>query len=459
MFDLNIVILFLLGYFAVFYGFSRYFQNFGSTKDGYLVANRNAGVFESTLAVIGCWLTALGFMVSGQQFYNNGWIGLFWFTIPQLFGMLIMGWLTFSINRKIPNGYTISKWIRDDYGTSVAVLFQLAFVFASFGNLTMTFTTLFKYIKFIDIGNAPLITFIILAGTVLYSIKGGLKTSLQTGAIQTLINIVLIATIIYFGLSAIPEQSLADYTNGVKNITDIFDPTLMKTFAITAFLTLITGPLMSSTHHQKAFAQQNKSPWKAWALGAPGYVIVEVFAALLGLIAFTLGVKADNLSTMQFTFAQTLGLVPVALLGVIMLNITCIVIDSHGNGAASIIANDFIKDEKNSVFVSKVALAGLALLSWIVALYQFDLTYILFTYGIVRMNLFIILIGILLSDTLFTKRGVFWAGVIMTPITVTLGIYAMNNKIPDLNVTASILAMFWTPLMAFILSKLMKEKQ
>lgn len=458
MFELSTVLLFLTGYFAIFYGISRFVQqSYGASKVGYVVANRDAGLVESSIAVVACWLTALGAMVSGQQLFNNGWVGYFWFTVPQILGMLIFGWMTLKINEKIPNGYTISQWIREEYGVSVSSLFQLVFIFACFGNLIMTFTTVFKYIKFIEIGNAALISFIVMAGTILYSIRGGLKTSLRTGAVQTIINIAIMFALIYLGMETIPDKAVTDFLTGRKHITDLFDYNLMITFGITAFIAFITGPAMSATHHQKGFAQQNKTAWKAWAIGAPAYLIVQTIVAFVGVIALAQGLEVTDLNTMQFMFAKSLGAAGLALVGVLLLNIACIVIDAHGNGIANIVSNDFVRDEKHSVLVSKITLAVAGFIAWAVALAQFDLTYIFFTYGILRVNLFIILIAILAGWISYSRRGIFWAGAVMCPATVALGIYAMNTKQPLLNVTASTVAMFGTPLIAYALSKILKK--
>ena len=214
---------------------------------------------------------------------------------------------------------------------------------------------------------------------------------------------------------------------------------------------------MSATHHQKSFAQQNKTPWKAWAIGAPGYLIAQTLVAFIGVMALAQGLEVADLGTMQFLFAKGFGALGLALMGILLLNIACVVIDAHGNGIASIVANDFVNDEKNSILVSKITLAVAGLISWLIALAQFDLTYIFFTYGILRTNLFIILIAVLAGWVVYTRRGIFWAGVIMCPLTVTLGIYAMNTKQPLLNVTASVLAMFGTPIIAYLLSKILQN--
>ena len=446
----------MIGYFALFYAISRLTNQFGTTKESYIVANHNAGLVESTLGMMGCWLTGLGLMTSATQFFNNGWVGYFWFTAPQILGMLLFAWMTVKINDRVPNGYTTSEWIRDTFGIGVGGIFQIVFIFACFGNLATTFTAVFKYIKFIEIGNAALITGLIVAGTSLYSFKGGIKTSLLTSSIQTVLNIILMSALAIIGFNALPDTDVGNFLTGKKHITDIIDSTLMITFGITAFLTLITGPMMSATHHQKSYAQQKKQPWKAWAWGAPGYLVLQTIVASLGVLALAWGGTVTDPSIAELEFLKFVGVGSLAIFGVVLLNIACVIIDAHGNAIASIIANDFVKDPTKSLMTARWTMVVVAFVTWLIALQNIDLTYILFTYGVLRVNLFFILIGILFT-TLFTRQGIFWTAIVMCPTTVTLGLYAMNTKQPILNVVASCVAMFVTPIIALGMSKLLKN--
>jgi len=457
MFDLTAVFTFILFYFLAFYGISRLTNSYGNTKEGYIVANRNAGVIESTMGMIGCWLTGLALFSGSQQFYNNGWTGYFWFTAPQLFGFLLFAWLTTKINKKVPNGFTTSEWIRNTYGMGVGTIFQIIFIFACFGNLATTFTAVFKYIKFIEIGNTAVITGLIVAGTAAYSFRGGVKTSLLTGSIQTAINFILFGVLLYMAIGAIPNKEMSSFLTGKKQIADLFDPTLMLTFGFTAALTFFTGPLMSATHHQKNYAQQNFKPWKAWVWGIPAYLILQTLPALLGTVSLAWGGEIADASLNQLVLLKSLSIGAVAIFGIIVLNVACIIIDAHGNAIASIIANDFVKDKNKSVNVARWSMVVIAFITWIIALQNWDLTYIFFTYGVLRVNLFIILIMILIS-TILNRKGIFWSALVMCPTTVYIGLQGIINKQPTLNVIAVSLAMFATPLIAAVLSRLLKNK-
>jgi hypothetical protein len=102
-------------------------------------------------------------------------------------------------------------------------------------------------------------------------------------------------------------------------------------------------------------------------------------------------------------------------------------------------------------------MVGIAVITWLITIQNWDLTKIFFTFGILRTNLFLILIGILLTAW-FTRRGIFWASILMCPTTIAIGLYGNINKIPELNAIAVTGAMFITPITAYLLSRLLKNK-
>ena len=457
MLSITNVLLFLTAYFVLFYGISRLANSYGSTKEGYLVANRNAGVIESALGATGCWLTGLGFYVAAQQFYNNGWVGFFWFTFPIFIGLLLFAWVTIYINRRVPNGFTTTEWIEKQYGAGVARIFQFVFIFASFGNIALTFTAAFKFINFVGIGHAELVTGLITLCTAIYSFKGGIKTSLITSSIQVIVNVILAFVLVYLGWHLIADKNLTDFLNGKKQIIDLFDPVLFWTFSYTAFLTFITGPTMAAAHHQKSFAQQNKQPWKAWVIAGPLYLAITTLMAFFGIMTLAWGGEVTDLSIAQLYLFKTIGVGALAIFGIMLLNVCCIIIDAHGSSVASIIANDYCKDPKKSVTLARWSMVGIAVITWLITIQNWDLTKIFFTFGILRTNLFLILIGILLTAW-FTRRGIFWASILMCPTTIAIGLYGNINKIPELNAIAVTGAMFITPITAYLLSRLLKNK-
>jgi hypothetical protein len=215
--------------------------------------------------------------------------------------------------------------------------------------------------------------------------------------------------------------------------------------------------LMSPSHHQKSFAQDNGNAWKAWTRGGWFYcILIQLPVGILGTLALGYGAKSADSSVVHWVYLQqALGVGAMAMMAVVILNTACTILDSHGNAAATIVAHDWTKNERHSTLVSRVTLAVLGLIAWMVSTYNFDITYIFFTYSTVRVNLFIITMLSVATDKL-NKQGILLSNIILIPTTLWMGLHGMWFKAPEWNLYAAIIAMFGTPSLAFLISQMTK---
>ena len=85
------LITFILLYFSLLIFLSyRLSSGFDTSKSGFLVANRTAGLWESSLAAGAGWVLGVALFASSGFAYNMGWTGLFWFLVPQTLGMFLL---------------------------------------------------------------------------------------------------------------------------------------------------------------------------------------------------------------------------------------------------------------------------------------------------------------------------------------------------------------------------------
>lgn len=57
--------------------------------ESFHVGGRNIGVFSSAMSIAATWIWAPALFVSAEQAYVNGFIGLFWFLIPNVLCLLL----------------------------------------------------------------------------------------------------------------------------------------------------------------------------------------------------------------------------------------------------------------------------------------------------------------------------------------------------------------------------------
>lgn len=447
------VVLFILAYFAVFAFISYKFTNgFDTSKVGFLVANRDAGLWESSLAAGASWVLGVALFAASGFAFNMGWAGLFWFVVPQTLGMFVFAWFSQVCNNRIPNGYTLSGYIKEKYGKVNATVYQIVLSLISLGFISLTFTALNKFLAVVGFANPPLITGLVVLGTLVYALKGGLKTNLLTGSLQMLFMLGFCAILLIAGLSGGGWEHLMAGINGKAGYTSIFDPKLLTTFGIVMALTSITGIVGNQSYYQKSFGQQNSNySAKSFMLGGIFFALVPITLGILGMMAYGAGMDIKDPSTAHLAWMSTnLGVLAVLGFGFIVLNASANALDASGNAFGAIVAHDWIKDESKSVMWSRLAIVAIATLGWAISVLNLSITYIFLTYGVLRVTLFIVTMLAVRTD-LLNKVGMFVSVAAIAPVAVWM-------NMSDMKLEAALLGFFLTPVLAIAISKFTDKK-
>ena len=107
----------LLTSFVIIFGGLAYFiswlttKNLSFSKAQYLLANRKLGFWESSFSISATWIWAPALFVSAFQAYTNGWLGLFWFLVPNVLCLLLFSMFATKIKTQFPEGYTLSEFM------------------------------------------------------------------------------------------------------------------------------------------------------------------------------------------------------------------------------------------------------------------------------------------------------------------------------------------------------------
>jgi Na+/proline symporter len=442
------IISFIILYFGIFTAISyKLTAGYDSNKLGFIVANRNAGLLESSLAAGASWVLGLALFASSGYAYNFGWAGLFWFAIPQTIGLFIFAWFSRSCNRIIPEGYTISGFIQEKFGTSVSSIYQLVLSLVSLGFIILTFTALTKFLIFVGVPNVPLISGLIVIGTLAYALKGGLKTNLVTGSLQMIFILLFCIALLILAFTNGGVDALINGINGKQNYSSLFDEKLLTTFGIAMALTSITGIVGNQSYYQKSFGQQeNKNSYISFIIGGFLFAVVPITLGTIGLMAYGSGIAVSDPTTAHLAWMQTnIGMFAVLIFGFIVLQCAANALDASGNAFGAIVAHDWIKDESRSVLWSRISIIVIAVIGWLVSTLNLPLTYIFLTYGVLRVTLFIITMLAVKTDWL-KKQGIVIAVILIAPIAFYLNTVGMKME-------AAILGFFITPTLALLISR------
>lgn len=454
MISTSTIIGFVIAYFAFFIFLSyRLTGGYDQSKTGFLVANRNAGFWESSLAAGASWVLGMSLFASAGFGYNMGWAGLFWFLIPQTLSMFVFAWLSNSCNSRIPEGYTISGYIKDKFGIKVSAIYQFGLSLISLGFIVLTFTALNKLLTILEVSYIPLITGLVALGTVVYALKGGLKTNLITGSLQMIFMLAFCALLLAVAFATGGYDHLVAGINGKLNYTDLFDPKLLSTYAVAVALTSLAGVVGNQSYYQKSFSQQvTGTNAKSFMLGGIFFAIVPLCLGMIGMMAFGAGIELKDVNTAHLAWMQTnIGIAAIIAFGFVVLNCASNALDSQCNAFGAMLAHDFNKDDKKSVWKSRVGIVAIATIGWALSTLNLDLAFIFLTYGAIRISLFIITIMAVRTDWL-TSAGIFASVIVLAPITLYLNQTGMKME-------AALLGFFIPPIAAVLISQAQKRLQ
>jgi len=423
-------------------------KNYSGSKESFLVADRNAGIIESSLAIGFGWIAGLALFASSGFAYNLGWVGLLYFVTPQILGMWTFAWFSNVCNRTIPDGYTISSYMRERYGRIVSTVYQICFVAVSVGFVSLSFAALNIFFKFINAPDPALLTGILAAGTVLYSITGGFKVNLISASMQMVMALIICGALLYVGIgNEAGWATLMAGVNGKRAVTDPFDWQLLVSTTLALSLTLYTGATMSQGNYQKSFGQQNNTgAWKSFIIAPLLFAIVPVTLGIIGMLAMGSGMAIKDPQTAHLAWLQqNLGTWALLAFGLLTVNVAASTIDGHGNAIGTIVAHDWTKDERNSVWASRAAIAAIGLAGYIISTYNIPLTYLTILYAQLRVSLFFITImGV--STRWLSSRGIVSAVVLTVPAAIYMNMNGMS-------LYATLLVLFGSPLIALGTSK------
>jgi Na+/proline symporter len=242
----------------------------------------------------------------------------------------------------MPEGHSLTEFLWHRYGRSVYVVTLLIMLFYMFIFLTAELTALAGLVTLIADIPLWLTAGVVMATTLAYTAYGGLRSSIFTDAIQLMIILPVLLTILVIGWIAVggTGQTLAGLSERAPQLADItYLPGLE--FGLTLFLAVLLTNIFHQGYWQRVFASRNRA-----TLGTSFFVA----AVVSGLFVFALGwfglaFVANDLdgpaSTAVFVvLAEALPLW--AMLIVLLLGLALVMssADTIINAVASIIAVD-----------------------------------------------------------------------------------------------------------------------
>ena len=276
------------------------------------VGDRDMGTLQSAMSVAATWIWAPALFVSAEKAYANGFVGLFWFLVPNVLCLILFIPFAKRIRERMPKGISLAGFMGEQYHSEKVkgiYLFQL-------GSLSVLSTgvQLLAGGKILStITGIPMLPMTILLAAIAYSYSqfSGIKASVLTDAVQMTIMLAVCAVLIPWALSM--PGNITALQQGITGVTgeytSLFSESGMKVlfgFGIPTAIGLFAGPFGDQCFWQRAFSIKENKIRRAFSLGALLFAIVPLSMGVLGFVAAGKGFSPNDTSVVNFELVAQL---------------------------------------------------------------------------------------------------------------------------------------------------------
>jgi len=350
--------------------------------NNYLTANRSVGFFSLSASLVA---SALGAWILFGPASAATWGGIgavIGYALGTAFPMIFLIYLGKKIRSEFPKGSTLIEFLRKRFGKSLFKLILLMTIFYMFVFLCAEVTAVSKLINYISGTYLWITALIILVTTLAYTLYGGLRASIFTDVIQSVVILVLfLISVIYltsymgdeFSFKFIADKSphllsssyLANYTAG-----------------LTFFIAVAATNLFHQGNWQRVYAAKNNEILKKSLLISFIIIIpIVLFMGFSGLVA----ISVDSNVIPDLGFFSLLLKDQTKFLSIIIiilgLSLTISTVDTLVNAISSLVIVDSkatFNFNKNTDYLklSKYFIIALSFVVFIVASKGFSVLYL-----------------------------------------------------------------------------------
>ena len=454
--------------FALTTAFSK---GYNKTKEAYLLANRNVGFWQGSMSVGASWIWAPGLFVAAQQGFNNGIIGVFWFSLGNFFSLILFSFGIAKLRREYGNGFTLSQWFRTKYGRMVQFCVLLQTALYAIQGITINIFAGSKSVSLLT-GLSPFVVSILLVAiAMVYSWRGGLKATIVTDIMKVVaiwVGLLIVAASVFGTVGFQPAiDGIGGVTgNGVTLWDTPFSLGILFGFAIPTVAGHLAQSWNDNSNYQNAFSMKNSIVRQAFITAPLYWVILPIVGGLLGMTAAGLhyDVKGPNTAFINlYVMAKEVGWwLPLVYLSVVLSGLVSI-IDTQLLSGANLAGNDVADTIKNSNSINwgKLGMIIVACIGIILAnIPGLDLNMI-FVFGkTLTLTFFVPIIIALLCGDLLTKNGFLAGGFVGLFIGAPIFVYGQFfGGGPQVIALAIAIQIFGSGTVSYLVSKYTAQKE
>lgn len=449
----------LIVYFIIMMAVTLLFTDRSTTKEEFLVGDRNIKGILGALSIASSWIWAPALFISSEKAYSHGIVGLFWFMVPNILCLIIFAPFALKIRKYMPEGVTISGYMNEMYSKRVGKIYLIQMAIIAL--LSTVVQLVAGGMMFSTITGLPFwaITILFILITYSYSQFSGIKASIATDALQMIIMIIVCLVIT---IGCIVNGNIGAVKNGLGGITGDFNNLFNKhglevflSFGLSSTIGLLSGPFGDQLFWQRAFSIKKTQVKSAFIIGAFIFAIVPLLMGVIGFIAAGSGFLANNVETVNLEFiSQNLPMWMTYSFMFMLISGLMSTIDSNLCSIASL-TNDII--DNFNIKVSKISMIILSITAIIIAnIPGMTVGKLFLIYGTVRASTLLTTI-LTLKGVKLTEKGVFYG--VISSLVIGLPIFWVGSikNINLLKVLGSLLAVLLSGIVSLVITKIERK--
>ena len=350
--------------------------------NNYLTANRNLGFFPLSTSLVA---SALGAWILFGPASAATWGGIgavVGYALGTAFPMIFLIYLGKKIRNEFPKGSTLIEFLRKRFRKSLFKLILLMTIFYMFVFLCAEVTAVSILINYISGTSLWVTASIILIATLTYTLYGGLRASIFTDIVQSVIILVLFLISVVYLISFTGDKFSFEFIEE-KN-SHLLSSSYMPNYTagLTFFIAVAATNLFHQGNWQRVYAAKNNEILKK-SLIISFFTIIPIvlFMGFTGLVA----VSVDSNVIPDLGFFSLLLKDQTKFLSIIIiilgLSLTISTVDTLVNAISSLVIVDAkatFNFSKNTDYLklSKYFIIFLSFISFVVASKGFSVLYL-----------------------------------------------------------------------------------
>ena len=350
--------------------------------NNYLTANRSVGFFSLSSSLIA---SALGAWILFGPASAATWGGVgavIGYSLGTAFPMIALIYLGKKIRTVFPKGKTLIEFLRKRFGKNLFKLILLMTIFYMFIFLCAEITAVAMLINYISGTDLWITALIVLVATLSYTLYGGLRASIFTDTIQSIIVLILFLMSVAYLISFNGDQFSFEFIK--QNNSHLLSATYIPNYTagLTFFIAVAATNLFHQGNWQRVYAAKNNDILKkSLIISFIAIIPIILFMGFSGLVAVSENAKVNpDLAFFSLLLKDQIEFLSIIII-VLALSLTISTVDTLVNAISSLVVvdgkNTFKLNKKTDyLIISKYFIIILSIIAFIVASKGFSILYL-----------------------------------------------------------------------------------